>query len=218
MSSRTCPDWPLLMEVAPELQFMHYTVAEAKLPSDVLAELQAVALQDVAVCADLDHNVFYAAHTDPQVAEALRGSHWFELREWSTRGPGSRLRRLVRLDQSGLMREHDRLDAVAQAELLQHVRDVRLDRRLADEQRLADLGVRPALGDQREDLPLPLGQLGEPLRRLGRGRRENWSITRLVTAGESSASPAATVRIAPSSCSGGSSLSTNPLAPARSAS
>ena len=29
MSSRTCPDWPMLMEVAPELQFMHYTVAEA---------------------------------------------------------------------------------------------------------------------------------------------------------------------------------------------
>jgi hypothetical protein len=48
-----------------------------------------VSLQDVAVCADLDHNVFYAAHTEPQVAEALRGSHWFELREWATRGPGS---------------------------------------------------------------------------------------------------------------------------------
>jgi hypothetical protein len=46
-------------------------------------------LQEVAVCADLDHNVFYAAHTEPQVAEALRGSHWFELREWSTRGPGT---------------------------------------------------------------------------------------------------------------------------------
>jgi hypothetical protein len=43
-------------------------------------------------------------------------------------------------------------------------------------------------------------------------------ITRRVTAGESSASPAATVRTAASSCSGGSSLSTNPLAPARSAS
>jgi hypothetical protein len=88
VSSRTCPDWPLLMELAPELQFMHYTVAEAKLPSDALAELQEVSLQDVAVCADLDHNVFYDAHTDPRVAAALRGSHWFELREWSTRGPG----------------------------------------------------------------------------------------------------------------------------------
>ena len=79
----------MLMEVAPELQFMHYTVAEAKLPADVLAELPEVSLQEVAVCADLDHNVFYAAHTESQVAEALRGSHWFELREWSTRGPGT---------------------------------------------------------------------------------------------------------------------------------
>jgi hypothetical protein len=77
------------MEVAPELQFMHYTVAEAKLPADVLAELQDSLLQDVAVCADLDHNVFYAAHTDPKVADALRTSHWYELREWSTRGPGT---------------------------------------------------------------------------------------------------------------------------------
>ncbi|HSB38048.1 MAG TPA: hypothetical protein VLD13_03075 [Gaiellaceae bacterium] len=89
MSSRTCPDWPMLMEVAPQLQFMHYTVAEAKLPAEALAELQEVSLQDVAVCADLDHNVFYADHTHPQVGEALRKTHWYELREWATRGPGS---------------------------------------------------------------------------------------------------------------------------------
>ena len=89
MSSRTCPDWPDLMEVAPELQFMHYTVAEAKLPSDVLAELQDAALQDVAVCADLDHNVFNPEHTDEQLAEALRATHWFDLREWIRSGPGS---------------------------------------------------------------------------------------------------------------------------------
>ena len=76
------------MEVAPNLQFMHYTVAEAKLPSDALAELVDVPLSAVAICADLDHNVFYAAHTDPKVAEALRNSHWYELREWSTSGPG----------------------------------------------------------------------------------------------------------------------------------
>ena len=91
MSSRTCPDWPDLMELAPELQFMHYTVAEAKLPSEALAELVDVLLETVAICADLDHNVFYAHHTDPQVAEALRGTHWFELREWHTRGPGTAL-------------------------------------------------------------------------------------------------------------------------------
>ena len=89
MSSRSCPDWPTLMEVAPELQFMHYTVAEAKLPHETLSALEDVSLQDIAICADLDHNVFYAAHTEPRVAEALRGTHWFELREWSTRGPGS---------------------------------------------------------------------------------------------------------------------------------
>ena len=34
MSTRTCPDWPELMEIAPDLQFKHYTVAEAKLPGD----------------------------------------------------------------------------------------------------------------------------------------------------------------------------------------
>ena len=79
----------MLMEVAPELQFMHYTVAEAKLPSDALAELQDVSLQDVAVCADLDHNVFYAAHTDPSLADALTASHWFEVRDWIAAGrPG----------------------------------------------------------------------------------------------------------------------------------
>ena len=33
MSSRTCPDWPELTEIAPDLQFKHYTVAEARLPA-----------------------------------------------------------------------------------------------------------------------------------------------------------------------------------------
>ena len=69
---------------------MHYTVAEAKLPAEVLANLQDVSLQDVAVCADLDHNVFYAEHTEPQVAEALRATHWYELREWTSTRPGQR--------------------------------------------------------------------------------------------------------------------------------
>jgi hypothetical protein len=46
-------------------------------------------LADVAICADLDKNVFYAAHTDERVAEALRNSHWYELREWISAGrPG----------------------------------------------------------------------------------------------------------------------------------
>ena len=88
MSSRTCPDWPMLMELAPDLQFKHYTVAEAKLPADALMKIPDVSLDDVAICCDLDRNVFYAKHTDPRVAQALRDTHWFELAEWSTSGPG----------------------------------------------------------------------------------------------------------------------------------
>ena len=49
MSSRTCPDWPQLMELAPDLQFMHYTVAEAQLPVDVLTSISHVSLGDVAI-------------------------------------------------------------------------------------------------------------------------------------------------------------------------
>jgi hypothetical protein len=89
MSSRTCPDWPVLMELAPDLQFMHYTVAEAQLPVEVLTAITHVSLGDVAICCDLEHHVFHAGHTDPEVAEALRGTHWYEVHEYAERGPGS---------------------------------------------------------------------------------------------------------------------------------
>lgn len=88
MSSRTCPDWPMLMELAPDLQFMHYTVAEAKLPAEVLGTLQGVSLNEIAICCDLDRHVFYASHTDEKLAAALRETHWYDLREWTTTGPG----------------------------------------------------------------------------------------------------------------------------------
>jgi hypothetical protein len=88
MSSRTCPDWPHLMEIAPELQFKHYTVREAQLPADALVSIEA-SLDAVAICCDLERHVFYAEHTDPTVAEALRASHWFDLREWVERSPGA---------------------------------------------------------------------------------------------------------------------------------
>ncbi len=78
------------MEIAPELQFKHYTVAEARLPADVLMHVPQMLLSEVAICCDLEHHVFYAAHTDEQVAEALRASHWFEVRDWVAAGrPGS---------------------------------------------------------------------------------------------------------------------------------
>ena len=89
MTTRSCPDWPDLMELAPDLQFMHYTVAEAQLPADALMKIPEVRMGDIEICADLDHHVFHAPHTDARVVDALRETHWFELREWRTRGPGS---------------------------------------------------------------------------------------------------------------------------------
>jgi len=89
MSYKTCPDWPKLMELAPELQFKHLTVAEAQLPVDVLTAISHVSLGDVEICCDHDHHVFNAEHTDSEVAAALRGTHWFEVHEWVTSGPGA---------------------------------------------------------------------------------------------------------------------------------
>ncbi len=88
MSARSCPDWPALLDVAPDLHFKHYTVAEARLPSEALVSLHDLPLQAVAICADLDHHVFNPEHTDPRVAEALHETHWFDLREWTRGGPG----------------------------------------------------------------------------------------------------------------------------------
>jgi hypothetical protein len=89
MSSRSCPDWPQLMEVSPELQFKHYTLAEARLPSEAIVQVSHVPLEAVAICCDLEHHVYYAGHTDPEVAQALGATHWYELREWATSGPGA---------------------------------------------------------------------------------------------------------------------------------
>ena len=89
MSSRTCPDWPILMELAPDLQFKHYTVAEAQLPVEALTAITHVSLGDVAICCDLEHHVFYAEHTEAEVTAALDGTHWFEVRDYAGRGPGA---------------------------------------------------------------------------------------------------------------------------------
>ena len=82
MSSRSCPEWPQLMEIAPELQFKHYTVREAQLPGDAIAGIEAHDLDAVSICCDLASHVYFVEHTDPAVAHALRLSHWFDLREW----------------------------------------------------------------------------------------------------------------------------------------
>jgi hypothetical protein len=89
MSSRTCPDWPRLMEIAPDLQFKHYTLAEAKLPTEALVNIKNVSQDTVAICCDLERHVFHSDHTEPEVAAALRETHWYDLAEWSTAGPGA---------------------------------------------------------------------------------------------------------------------------------
>jgi hypothetical protein len=78
------------MEVAPELQFKPYALAETQLPAEVQMKVPDVALSDVAICCDLDRHVFYAGHTDANLGEALKGSHWFEVRDWVAAGrPGA---------------------------------------------------------------------------------------------------------------------------------
>src|SRR5690349_11536797 len=50
-----------------------------------------------------------------------------------------------------LVGEHDRLDAVAQAQLAEDARDVALDGRFAEKQLAGDLGVRHPARDQPQD-------------------------------------------------------------------
>ena len=90
MSYKTCPDWPTLMELAPDLQFKHMTVHDAQLPFEVVAKIPgAISLDDVEICCDLEHHVVNASHTHPDVVTALEGTHWFEVTEWATTGPGA---------------------------------------------------------------------------------------------------------------------------------
>jgi hypothetical protein len=77
------------MELAPDLQFKHYTVAEVQLPVEALTRITHVSLSDVAICCDVEHHVYYGEHTETEVAQALRDTHWFEVREWVTSGPGA---------------------------------------------------------------------------------------------------------------------------------
>jgi len=89
MSSRTCPEWPRLMEITTELQFKHYALREAQLPADALVKVTDVDLDRVTICCDLARHVFFAEHTDPAVAQALRDSHWMDLREWIDHASGA---------------------------------------------------------------------------------------------------------------------------------
>jgi hypothetical protein len=77
------------MELAPDLQFKHMTVRDAHLPFEIVAQIPgSLSLDVVEICCDLDHHVVNAAHTHPDVVAALAGTHWFEVNEWATTGPG----------------------------------------------------------------------------------------------------------------------------------
>jgi hypothetical protein len=89
VSSRSCPDWPEQMEIAPQLQFRHYTLAEVQLPGDAVVRIGGLSRDAVSLCCDVDQHVFNAAHTEPQIAEALRGTHWMELTDWAEHPPAA---------------------------------------------------------------------------------------------------------------------------------
>ena len=66
MSYKSCPDWPELMELAPDLQFKHMSVADAQLPFDVLSKVSHQSLGEVEICCDLEHHVYNAAQPIPR--------------------------------------------------------------------------------------------------------------------------------------------------------
>ena len=72
------------------LQFKHMTVREAQLPFEIVGKIpESLSLDEVEICCDVDHHVVNAAHTHPDVVAALAGTHWFEVQEWSSSGPGA---------------------------------------------------------------------------------------------------------------------------------
>ncbi len=79
MAMRSCPDWPEMLDRAPDLDFKHYTADELQLPHDIVLALGDVRLASLEVCADTSRNIFNPAHTDPRVGDALRASFWTDL-------------------------------------------------------------------------------------------------------------------------------------------
>jgi hypothetical protein len=73
------------MEIAPELQFRHYTIAEAQLPVEAFVQLEGIDQREVTICCDRDAHVFNPAHTELRIVEALRGTHWIDVRELGRR-------------------------------------------------------------------------------------------------------------------------------------
>ena len=156
-----------------------------------------------------------------------RDGAWQRRRAASTTGRGSP----AGADDAVLVRPHDGLDAVAQLQLLQHVRHVGLHRGVADEElrrrsrrcsargRAAGAPRSRARSARRTASASARREVTRSWWRRGRAAAVAVArlITRRVTSGASRASPAATVRTASISCSGEAFFSRNPLAPASSA-
>ena len=141
------------------------------------------------------------------------------------RSPSGRVRSGRGPHDSVLVRVHDGVHAIAEPELHEHLRHVRLHGRLADPHALGDLGVRDALGEQLQHLAFSVGERRELIRlgrrsRRRRGRRHSAAgcrhrldhaprdirrQQRIATGDASTASM---------SCSGLEFFSRNPLAPA----
>ena len=85
MVTRSCPDWPTLMELDPDLQFKHYTAAEARLAAEVLMRIPGLTLPNIEICCDLERHVFYREHTFPELADVLGEGDWFEVHDWAQR-------------------------------------------------------------------------------------------------------------------------------------
>jgi hypothetical protein len=86
-ATRSCPDWPELLELAPDLHFKHYSLSEAEVPGEVLTSVPGLSREETILCADLEHHVFNADHTDERLGAALRESYWYSLADWRERNP-----------------------------------------------------------------------------------------------------------------------------------
>lgn len=69
-STRTRPDSPALLKGAPYLNFKHHTVGVAQLPAEVLINFPEIPLRAIAICADLEHNVFNPGRSRPVLTRA----------------------------------------------------------------------------------------------------------------------------------------------------
>jgi hypothetical protein len=77
------------MEIAPQLQFRHHTLGEMQLPPEAFVRIAGISMDEVAVCCDLDAHIFNAEHTDARIVEALRGTHWIDVRELAAPPPAA---------------------------------------------------------------------------------------------------------------------------------